>query len=204
MIVCSCNAFSDHQVRSAVANAARRARMSKIYRCIGFRVQCGRCTYTIKQIIDEISEPRGRPGPPLWPNTNWPCEFLLVAEGEGRILQLPMVGTIAELDQGQEPHRDEADLGMKLDRHRRNPTIKSLVVKQSVVINGHNTSMSIERAFWKALKEIAVAQNISANTLISNIDNEREAANLSSAIRVYVVEHYRLAANASADKPSNT
>ena len=60
-------------------------------------------------------------------------------------------------------------------------------------------SVSIEGAFWKALKEIAVAQNISANALISKIDNEREAANLSSAIRVYVVEHYRLAANASAD-----
>ena len=54
MIVCSCNAFSDHQVRSAVANAARRPRMSQIYRCLGFRAQCGRCTYTIKRIIDEI------------------------------------------------------------------------------------------------------------------------------------------------------
>ena len=54
MIVCSCNAFSDHQVRSAVANPARRPRMSQIYRCLGFRAQCGRCTYTIKRIIDEI------------------------------------------------------------------------------------------------------------------------------------------------------
>ena len=54
MIVCSCNAFSDNQVRSAVANAARRPRMSQIYRCLGFRAQCGRCTYTIKRIIDEI------------------------------------------------------------------------------------------------------------------------------------------------------
>jgi predicted DNA-binding ribbon-helix-helix protein len=87
------------------------------------------------------------------------------------------------------------DLGMRLDRRRPNPPIKSLVVKQSVVINGHNTSMSIERAFWNALKEIAVSQNISANALISKIDSEREAANLSSATRVFVVEHYRLAAN---------
>jgi predicted DNA-binding ribbon-helix-helix protein len=72
-------------------------------------------------------------------------------------------------------------------------------VKQSVSINGHHTSVSIEGAFWKALKEIAVTQNISANALISKIDSEREVANLSSAIRVYVVEHYLLAANASAD-----
>jgi predicted DNA-binding ribbon-helix-helix protein len=77
---------------------------------------------------------------------------------------------------------------MKLDRRRRKPTIKSLVVKQSVTINGHHSSVSIEGAFWNALKEIAVAQNISANALISKIDSEREAANLSSAIRVFVVD----------------
>ena len=56
-----------------------------------------------------------------------------------------------------------------------------------------------EGAFWNALKEIAVAQNISANALISKIDSERDANNLLSAIRVYVVEHYRLTANASAN-----
>ena len=91
---------------------------------------------------------------------------------------------------------------MKLNR-RRNPPIKSLVLKQSVVINGRDSSVSIEGAFWSALKAIAVAQNISANALISKIDGDREATNLSSAIRVYVVEHFRLAANASADKTSN-
>jgi predicted DNA-binding ribbon-helix-helix protein len=106
------------------------------------------------------------------------------------------------LDQGKEPKRtgcDEADRGMKLDRSRKR-TIKSLVLNQSVSINGHNTSVSIEGAFWNALKEIAVAQNISASALVSEIDSERGATtNLSSAIRVYVVEHYRLAANARVD-----
>jgi len=88
---------------------------------------------------------------------------------------------------------------MKLDRSRKR-TIKSLVLNQSVSINGHNTSVSIEGAFWNALKEIAVAQNISAGALVSKIDSERGATtNLSSAIRVYVVEHYRLAANARVD-----
>jgi len=53
MIVCSCNAFSDHQVRVAVANGAGRPRMSRIYRCLGFKAHCGRCTYTIKQIMEE-------------------------------------------------------------------------------------------------------------------------------------------------------
>ena len=88
---------------------------------------------------------------------------------------------------------------MRFDRRRERP-IKSLVVKRSVSIHGHNSSVSIEGAFWNALKEIAVAQNISASALVSKIDSERGATtNLSSAIRVYVVEHFRLAANASAD-----
>jgi predicted DNA-binding ribbon-helix-helix protein len=88
---------------------------------------------------------------------------------------------------------------MKLGRHRK-PPMKSLNMKQSVSISGHNSSVTLEGAFWNALKEIAVAQSISANALVSKIDSERGATtNLSSAIRVYVVEHYRLAANASAD-----
>jgi bacterioferritin-associated ferredoxin len=51
MIVCSCNAFSDHQVRSALAQEA--CRMSQIYACLGCRAQCGRCAHTIKRIMDE-------------------------------------------------------------------------------------------------------------------------------------------------------
>jgi predicted DNA-binding ribbon-helix-helix protein len=82
---------------------------------------------------------------------------------------------------------------MKLDRGRKLP-IKSLVVKQSVRVNGQNSSVSLEGAFWNALKEIAVAQNISTNALVSKIDTERKNANLSSAIRVYIIEHYRLTA----------
>ena len=79
---------------------------------------------------------------------------------------------------------------MNLDR-RRKPPMKSLVVRQSVDINGHHSSVSLEAAFWNALKEIAVAQNISVNGLVSKIDREREAANLSSAIRLFVLDHYR-------------
>jgi bacterioferritin-associated ferredoxin len=55
MIICSCNVFSDHEVRSAVANAARRPRMSQFYAGLGCSAQCGRCARTIKQIIDETS-----------------------------------------------------------------------------------------------------------------------------------------------------
>jgi bacterioferritin-associated ferredoxin len=60
MIVCSFNVFSDHQVRSVVAQEARR--MSQIYACLGSRAQCGRCAHAIKRIMDETR--RGASGFP--------------------------------------------------------------------------------------------------------------------------------------------
>ena len=51
MIVCYCNAFSDHQVRSAIAQEARR--MSQVYACLGCRAQCGRRAHTIQRIMEE-------------------------------------------------------------------------------------------------------------------------------------------------------
>jgi len=54
MIVCSCNVFSDHQVRATVAKTGRRPRMSQIYGCLGRAPQCCRCAHAIKLIMDEI------------------------------------------------------------------------------------------------------------------------------------------------------
>jgi bacterioferritin-associated ferredoxin len=51
MIVCSCNVFSDHQIRSALAKATQQMRMSQIYDCLGSSAQCGRCAHTIKRIM---------------------------------------------------------------------------------------------------------------------------------------------------------
>ena len=53
MIVCSCNVFNDHQVRSVVAKEARRPRMSEVYAGLGCSAQCGRCAHTIKRILDD-------------------------------------------------------------------------------------------------------------------------------------------------------
>jgi bacterioferritin-associated ferredoxin len=53
MIVCSCNVFRDHQVRSAVTKAARWPRMSQVYACLGCGARCGRCAGAIKRIMDE-------------------------------------------------------------------------------------------------------------------------------------------------------
>ena len=58
--------------------------------------------------------------------------------------------------------------------------------KRSVTIAGHSTSVSLEAAFWDALKDIAAGRNLSINALIEQIDEGR-TGNLSSAIRVYVL-----------------
>ena len=54
MIVCSCNVFSEAQIRSVIASAAPRPRMSYIYDSLGGAAKCGRCAHTIKVIFDEI------------------------------------------------------------------------------------------------------------------------------------------------------
>ena len=55
MIICSCNVFSDQQLRSALAKATQRLRMSQIYDCLGCSAQCGRCAHTIKRIMEQVA-----------------------------------------------------------------------------------------------------------------------------------------------------
>ena len=69
--------------------------------------------------------------------------------------------------------------------------MKSLVTKRSTVIAGHKTSVSLEDEFWKGLHEIARQREETLSHLIANIDDSRQHANLSSAIRLYVLEFYR-------------
>jgi len=69
--------------------------------------------------------------------------------------------------------------------------MKSLVVKRSIVVAGHKTSVSLEDAFWKCLKEIASERQVTLSDLVALIDAERQHGNLSSAIRLYVLDHYR-------------
>ena len=70
-------------------------------------------------------------------------------------------------------------------------TIKSLVVRRSVVIAGHKKSISLEEEFWTSLSEIARHQNMTLATLLAEIDSERYQGSLSSAVRLYVTEFYR-------------
>jgi predicted DNA-binding ribbon-helix-helix protein len=69
--------------------------------------------------------------------------------------------------------------------------MKSPVVKRSIVIAGHKTSVSLEDAFWTGLKEIAAKRDLTLSDLVATIDQERQLGNLSSAIRLFVLDHYR-------------
>ena len=68
--------------------------------------------------------------------------------------------------------------------------MKSWIVKRSIVIDGHKTSVSLENAFWTDLKNIVHTQQTTLSELVTKIDQTREG-NLSSAIRLFVLDHFR-------------
>jgi predicted DNA-binding ribbon-helix-helix protein len=69
--------------------------------------------------------------------------------------------------------------------------MKSPVIKRSIIIDGHKTSVSLEDAFWSGLKEIAQAQGATVSQTVTEIDKMRQGANLSSAIRLFVLDQVR-------------
>jgi predicted DNA-binding ribbon-helix-helix protein len=73
--------------------------------------------------------------------------------------------------------------------------MKSPVIKRSIVIAGHKTSVSLEDAFWKALKDIAVSRRTTLSDLVGAIDAERQHGNLSSAVRLFVLDYYQARTN---------
>jgi predicted DNA-binding ribbon-helix-helix protein len=68
---------------------------------------------------------------------------------------------------------------------------KSAVIKRSIVVGKHKTSVSLEDQFWGALKEIAEARKTTLSDLVDSIDSDRKHGNLSSAIRLFVLSYYR-------------
>jgi predicted DNA-binding ribbon-helix-helix protein len=69
--------------------------------------------------------------------------------------------------------------------------MKSPVIKRSIVIAGHKTSVSLEDAFWKGLKNIAFGRRTTLSDLVASIDSARRHGNLSSAIRLFVLDHFQ-------------
>lgn len=71
------------------------------------------------------------------------------------------------------------------------PVKEFAVIKRSVVVDGHKTSVSLEDAFWSSLKDIAARRGLSLSMQIAAIDQHRRTGNLSSAIRLFVLDYFR-------------
>jgi predicted DNA-binding ribbon-helix-helix protein len=70
-------------------------------------------------------------------------------------------------------------------------TMQTVIVKRSIVIAGHKTSVSLEDAFWNSLKDIGRTSDQTLSEIVGGIDARRLNGNLSSAIRLFVLGHYR-------------
>ncbi|MBO0763131.1 MAG: ribbon-helix-helix domain-containing protein [Hyphomicrobiaceae bacterium] len=79
------------------------------------------------------------------------------------------------------------------DRPVRSPVISGRPAKRSFTIGGHRTSISLEAAFWDALKAAAAEEGVPVSRLIARIDAARAGCGLSSAIRVWLLARFRSA-----------
>jgi predicted DNA-binding ribbon-helix-helix protein len=80
--------------------------------------------------------------------------------------------------------------------------MKSPVVKRSIVVASHKTSVSLEEAFWNGMKEISVVRKVTLSELVTEIDTSRQQGNLSSAIRLFVLDYFRTRAKAPSGEPN--
>ena len=78
--------------------------------------------------------------------------------------------------------------------------MKSLIVKRSILLAGRKSSVSLEDEFWNALKKIAGDRNVTLSELVGGINAQRQHGNLSSALRLFVLEYYR---GKAAEKPGD-
>jgi predicted DNA-binding ribbon-helix-helix protein len=69
--------------------------------------------------------------------------------------------------------------------------MKSPIVKRSIVIAGHKTSVSLEDEFWISLRHIAKSSQTTLSQLVADIDGRRNQGNLSSAVRLFVLSHFK-------------
>jgi predicted DNA-binding ribbon-helix-helix protein len=73
--------------------------------------------------------------------------------------------------------------------------MRTTIIKRSIVIGGHKTSISLEDAFWRGLKDICEMRGVSLSAQVQAIDAERNGgSNLSSAVRLFVLDYFRTGA----------
>ena len=70
-------------------------------------------------------------------------------------------------------------------------SMQSSVVKRSVVVGKHKTSVSLEDEFWAGVKEIAASRRTTCSALLGELNEHRQSGNLSSAVRQFVLQHYQ-------------
>jgi predicted DNA-binding ribbon-helix-helix protein len=75
--------------------------------------------------------------------------------------------------------------------------MKSKILRHNVIVRGHRSSVSLEDTFWTDLRRIARVQGCALSELIAEIDRDRQGGNLSSAIRLFVLEHFRAKSNST-------
>ncbi len=75
--------------------------------------------------------------------------------------------------------------------HRGTKMRKSAIVKHSIIVSGRKTSVSLESAFWMGLKEIAALRNSTLSGLVTGVCAQHHYGNLSSALRLFVLDHFR-------------
>jgi len=80
--------------------------------------------------------------------------------------------------------------------------MKSPIVKRSIVISGRKTSVSLEEPFWSGMKEISRELSVTLSELVGVIDTDRRQGNLSSAIRLFVLDHFKARAARPEDEPA--
>ena len=68
---------------------------------------------------------------------------------------------------------------------------RPVVARRSIAVAGHRTSISLEEAFWQGLRAIAAARHIKLSDLVASIDSGRKHPNLSSAIRLFVLDYFQ-------------
>jgi predicted DNA-binding ribbon-helix-helix protein len=68
--------------------------------------------------------------------------------------------------------------------------MRSEITKRSIVVKGHKTSVTLEDPFWSGLREIATERSCTLGGLVAQIDSERQNSNLSSALRIYILNYY--------------
>ena len=70
-------------------------------------------------------------------------------------------------------------------------SMKSPIVTRSIIVAGHKTSVSLEEPFWNGIKEISSQRDIALSELVGEIDSNRQQGNLSSAIRLFVLDYFQ-------------